>query len=488
MSGQVARPRVGNVVQRRTTRTSTHSVTIRPGQMDRISGSAQPLSASALRMTRILRGPGRSNASGGKGARGPRGNRRDASGSARPVPCPLRTISPAANRPGRSSNSTSTAWARSLGKGVVTTIGGGSRSASLVVQVQVFRAWTPRPERPVRAGRPGPSAPRATQSARLRSASGWRIGSSSNENGMWGRAISHEEVSPTVRTRAWISIRCGPFPAKSPGLIVNSARPGPGVHGVNASSPARSAPRMRCDHSRFAGVIPAPVLAEEREPVGDRDRDGTLERARIAAPGVPAHGEAAADHRLLLLGDELVLRPEHRQRVPRGMSKRLGLGRPEDAEQVEQPGPSVCGRLLDGLHRDIQLAEPGHRAPGSPSLEQLPPPAEEQHRAQHDEDGAPRVGEPSAPTPRGPRPGSTASRRTALADRTTCQQDHRTGPAPHDSPFDRLGDRYDAPGGRVPMCGLRIFETSPTVPGVPGLERSRGAPRASLRVASAIPR
>src|SRR5205814_6659268 len=56
------------------------------------------------------------------------------------------------------------------------------------------------------------------------------------------------------------------------------------------------------------------IIREEGYLVSHDDGDLGLERARISPAGTPGHAVTAPQHRLLLLGNELILPPESRQR------------------------------------------------------------------------------------------------------------------------------------------------------------------------------
>ena len=95
-------------------------VSVCPGQIERMSGSAQPRSRSASIQIRARRVPGRSMTAEGSDEIGPSSNRRITfSGSVDPrraIPCPLRMSRPAGNRPDSPSNSIEIACARSAAK------------------------------------------------------------------------------------------------------------------------------------------------------------------------------------------------------------------------------------------------------------------------------------------------------------------------------------------------------------------------------------
>ena len=112
---------------------------------------------------------------------------------------------------------------------------------------------------------------------------------------------------------------------------------------------------------------------------------------------MPGDGIAAADEGFLLLGDQLVLGPEHGEGMPGGLAERLGLVRPEDAEQVHQAGAAVLGGGLDVLGGDPGIVQPPDRSPGPPSLEQFPPAAEQEGQPQDEQDGASGLGQPASP-------------------------------------------------------------------------------------------
>src|SRR5262249_9982098 len=158
---------------------------------------------------------------------------------------------------------------------------------------------------------------------RVSRASTARPGSNSNENGTCGGARSPDDGRPRVRTRARGASRCGPVGGEAPGLGGDAARPGaggPGAGCVRGAAPGAAALGARdlVRPFQLRGSDPLPLVAQERDAVGDGDRDRHAQGARVAAAGVPGDVEAAADDRLLLLGDELVAGPEGRQRAAGG--------------------------------------------------------------------------------------------------------------------------------------------------------------------------
>ena len=212
---------------------------------------------------------------GGQGGEGPRGNRRDASGSARPVPCPLRTtppprtgparprIPPPRYGPGRSARGSS----RRGGAGRAAP---GRRSGSGIPRSPVARRGRFEPD--------GPGHPLLSR----------RVGEAQQRLGLEDRVELERERD----------VREGDFPRRSQsdgphaGMKLDPVRAVRGeIAGIDRELGAARSGRPRGERLQsralrpedavrpfqVRGRDPRPVVAEEREPVGDRDRDGTPE-------------------------------------------------------------------------------------------------------------------------------------------------------------------------------------------------------------------
>ena len=165
-------------------------------------------------------------------------------------------------------------------------------------------------------------------------ASSWRNGSNSRLNGTWGSSNSHESVRPVVRTRVCNTRRCGPLVSKvarHDGEIERAPRPARPAGKLFEGRAPGAQHAMR--PFQVLGPNPPGLVVEERE-LRKFTRDGYLgpKRPRIAPAGIPGDGVAAPDNRLLFLGDELVQKPEPRQRLACGLAQGFRRARAEDSQ------------------------------------------------------------------------------------------------------------------------------------------------------------
>ncbi len=301
--------------QRRMISASTQFVSIAPGQTERISGSAQPSWASAARCSRNAPGAGRSITPCGSGPIGSESNRRIVDAEASP-PRGEQALAAHDQRAGREATRRALEFER-------------DRVGQVARQGRVHRQPRRIPQDPLAPERHEPGRPFVRACGRLqpdgprhRLVPG-RVGEGQDRVEAQDRVEIELErdvrqlESPRRRRGPrsgrvlWSTRRCGPLVGKSSGTI------------ENATSAAAGLPRRELLQRGAAGaddpVGPFQVLGTRRGP-GHRAGRGrrtwptmgisACRRARIAAAGAPGHGEAAADDRLLLLGDELVVAPE----------------------------------------------------------------------------------------------------------------------------------------------------------------------------------
>ncbi len=100
-------------------------------------------------------------------------------------------------------------------------------------------------------------------------------------------------------------------------------------------------------------------VIQERDFVVHVDRDLGAHGARIAPPRLPRDGVAAADDRLLFLGDEVVELPEPRERAAGGKLLLFGGRGAEDSQELPDAHPPVIGDSFDVGGGYAWLVEPG---------------------------------------------------------------------------------------------------------------------------------
>src|SRR5262249_52408689 len=125
--------------------------------------------------------------------------------------------------------------------------------------------------------------------------------------------------------------------------------------------------------------------------------------------GVPGHGVTAPEYGLFLLGNELVLAPEARQRPTSGQTPRLRFGGAEDAEQLVGAGPAEFSGGLDPLRQPAGLAQPGHH-PAGPAGPRAPGPRRQSVRGWPERSRPPPWARRASSAPVSPRPDRSGAR------------------------------------------------------------------------------
>ena len=393
---------------------STQLVSVVPGQTDRTSGSAQPRPGSAASRRRIRRTPGRSITPSGKGGTGPRSDRRT-------IVC----AAPGSRRR-RALTTHDERMAREIPRSPV--------EFDRDRMGQVAGQW--RRHREARRITKDPFAAERQVTGRLVAHARTRPGLQPDcaRDRLVPDRVGEVQDGAEPEDRVELEIERDVRELDLPGAG-QSARPDPALKDETMGAVGREVvgddrevdsalpglPRGELLHRGAAGaqdaVRPlqvirtdvARVIDEERDLDRHGDRDLDVERARITPTGPPGHGVTATEDRLLLLGNELVVPPEARQRPPGGHPPRLGFGRAEDPEQLPGTGPAELGDGLDLLRGDVRLAEPGHRLV-SPQGPAEPAPAADDHDGGQDHpDRRLGLGEPVPPRP-GPGGSATSVR------------------------------------------------------------------------------